>query len=448
MPLQGTDYHIAVDGFYKDQGDIVLNWNLIATPVPLARFTSQPTDQAGPVDDRASLDVNYQVSEQARVQWFRDDALVRDVAAGGSDSLVFSALKRNNVGNYFCRIVPTGTPDDPFREVRSHVVRIQIHVRGDGTVLRNVFTRDKFLEAADTVALPPAGQALRKAGRGKHTGGPATGYTGTQIFSTFGSTKEPGEPNHCGVPGGASEWYSYVPPTNGLLKITTEGSDFDTVLAVYTGPGTDFASLVPKACDNDGGANGRTSAVMFSGASNELYYIAVDGVDGATGTVQLNYDLGVAPAITQQPVSRTVSASSNVTLSVAATGNPLVYQWQRNGVGIPNATNSSLTMTNFQPANEGSYRVVVSNFVGSVTSATALLLLDAPLRFGSFSFGGGQFNLQVVGQWNTNYVVEASINLTNWIPLGTNSAPNGIWNFLDTGSSNFNQRFYRALPSP
>ena len=445
---QNAVYHIAVDGFYNAQGDIVLSWNLIATSVPLPRFTSQPSDQSGPVDDRVSLDVNYQVSEQARVQWFRYEVLVRDVSAGGSDSLVFSALKRSNVGNYFCRIVPDSNPNDALREVRSRPVRIQIHVRGDGAVLRNVFTRDAFLEAADLLSLPPAGQALQKAERGKHTGGPATGYTGTQIFSTFGSTKDPGEPDHCGVPGGASEWYSYAPPTNGLLRITTEGSDFDTVLAVYTGPGTDFASLVLEACDNDGGSNGRTSAVMLPGTTNQLYYIAVDGVDGATGTVQLNYDLGVAPVILQPPVSQTVTASSNVTLTVIASGNPLAYQWRRNGVDIPNATNSSLAITNFQGANQGGYRVVVSNFVGSAISSAALLLLDAPLRFGAVSDGGDPFSLQLAGQANTNYIVQASTNLINWVSLATNNSPYGFWNYVDADSSNFNHRFYRAFQSP
>src|SRR6185503_9049580 len=131
----------------------------------------------------------------------------------------------------------------------------------------------------------------------KASGGPATGYTGTQIFNTFGSTKEEGEPNHCGVSGGASEWYAYQPPANGLVTVDTIGSDFDTVLAIYTGPGTDFGSLIPVACDNDSGPDGADSRVTFSATAGTLYFIAVDGVGGATGTVFLNYNLNAAPTI-------------------------------------------------------------------------------------------------------------------------------------------------------
>ena len=42
------------------------------------------------------------------------------------------------------------------------------------------------------------------------------------------------------------------------------------------------------------------------------------------------------------------------------------------------ATNASLTLTNVQPANAGSYSVVVTNPVGSVTSAVAVLTVLVP----------------------------------------------------------------------
>src|SRR5207302_835758 len=150
------------------------------------------------------------------------------------------------------------------------------------------------LETADAVAAAPASGPISKSSKiRKLSGGPARGLLGTQIFSTVGSSKDPGEPNHCGEPGGASEWYAYQPPASGLLILDTEGSDFDTVLAIYTGPGTDFQSLVPVACDNNSGSDGRTSKVIFQATKDTVYYIAVDGVGGAVGTVVLNYVLNV-----------------------------------------------------------------------------------------------------------------------------------------------------------
>ena len=95
------------------------------------------------------------------------------------------------------------------------------------------------------------------------------------------------------VIGGASQWFSYQAESDGTLVISTEGSNFDTVLAVYTGPGTDFESLQAVACDNDGGPNGKTSVVRFAAVSGTVYYIAVDGVKAATGNVRLSYNLEV-----------------------------------------------------------------------------------------------------------------------------------------------------------
>jgi hypothetical protein len=265
-----------------------------------------------------------------------------------------------------------------------------------------------------------------------------------------GSSKDPGEPDHCGEPGGASEWYAYQPPDDGLLILDTDGSDFDTVLAAYTGPGTDFATLVPVACDNDSGPDGQTSRTVFPVTKDTVYYIAVDGVGGASGTAVLNYNLGVAPSVSQQPGGRTASAGSSVILSVVASGTPgPFYQWSLNQLDLPGATNSSLTITNFQSINEGDYAVTVGNFAGSVVGGPASVLLDLPMRLGTFGLdGGGQFQLRLIGQGNTNYILQTSINLSNWVSLATNAAPSGIWDFVDPNSTNLDYRFYRAIEGP
>src|SRR5437870_2093012 len=53
-------------------------------------------------------------------------------------------------------------------------------------------------------------------------------------FSTAGATTEPGEPSPCGTIG-TTVWYSFTPTQNGTIGADTFGSDYDTVLAVYTG---------------------------------------------------------------------------------------------------------------------------------------------------------------------------------------------------------------------
>ena len=80
------------------------------------------------------------------------------------------------------------------------------------------------------------------------------------------------------------------------------------------------------------------------------------------------------PVITTQPQNTNVSAGQNFTLTVGATGTaPLGYTWSFEGVTIAGPTNTSLTITNPQALNEGVYRVVIANSIGSVTSRLAVV---------------------------------------------------------------------------
>ena len=80
------------------------------------------------------------------------------------------------------------------------------------------------------------------------------------------------------------------------------------------------------------------------------------------------------------PRSATVPAGSSCTLSASAmtTGSPLSYQWQFNGADIGDATAASLTLSNVQSANAGSYAVVVTNTAGALTSPVAVLTVLLP----------------------------------------------------------------------
>ena len=100
-------------------------------------------------------------------------------------------------------------------------------------------------------------------------------------------------------------------------------------------------------------------------------------VTSATATLTVN-SVTVAPTVTTQPASRTVTPGANVSFIVVATGTaPLGYQWQKNGVNVTGATAASLSLGNVSTADAGSYAVIVSNAAGSVTSATATLTVNA-----------------------------------------------------------------------
>ena len=88
------------------------------------------------------------------------------------------------------------------------------------------------------------------------------------------------------------------------------------------------------------------------------------------------------PSIVAQPTNQTVVMGSNTLLIVNATGTaPLSYQWRFGGTNIADASTSALSLSNVQPADAGSYSVVISNVVSSVTSAVATLTVLVPPSF-------------------------------------------------------------------
>lgn len=86
---------------------------------------------------------------------------------------------------------------------------------------------------------------------------------------------------------------------------------------------------------------------------------------------------GVAPTITTQPASQTVTAGTTATFTAAASGTPApTYQWRKDGTAISGATDAVLSLFNVQTSDAGAYTLVASNASGSVTSNAAALTVN------------------------------------------------------------------------
>jgi subtilisin family serine protease len=118
-------------------------------------------------------------------------------------------------------------------------------------------------------------------------GTPLTGAEGTVREESSDATKEFNEPLHGGNEGGKSLWWTYTPTQDGVLLLSTEGSDFDTVLALYTGM---FVDALARVTENDDAFNGSGfSEITVAVKGGVQYRIAVDGYAGSGGKVQLRY---------------------------------------------------------------------------------------------------------------------------------------------------------------
>lgn len=112
-----------------------------------------------------------------------------------------------------------------------------------------------------------------------------TGTSWTRTGTTVNATAETGEPSHAGQAPGFSVWYLWTAPSSGAATISTEGSGFDTVLAVYTG--SSVGALTPVAANDDPASGGTSAAVSFQAVAGTVYRIAVDGKGGASGSLSL-----------------------------------------------------------------------------------------------------------------------------------------------------------------
>jgi len=303
----GTNYYIAISGFGSAAGQFVLDWRLEPNAGLLPVFTLQPFDQA--VGPGSNVIFAVDGDADSSWQWYLDG---QPIAGATTRILLLDDVSIADVGTYFCRASLRGLSHD------SRPARLQFNFDDLGRVQGQVFSSEKLLDARGIV------NDFRSGANPSRRKAVARGFSGTQVFSTVGSSKEIGEPNHCGVAGGASEWFAVQAETDGTLCINTDGSNFDTILAVYTGPGDEFGTLVSVACDNNSGLDGKDSRVIFPATAETIYWIAVDGVNQpsngnpARGSAVLNFRLVLPLHLT---TTRHTSASGGK-LTFQVTGTP------------------------------------------------------------------------------------------------------------------------------
>jgi hypothetical protein len=167
---------------------------------------------------------------------------------------------------------------------------------------------------------------------------------------------------------------------------------------------------------------GSTSAFPTSTYNSANYWVDVVFNTGSSSLV--------APTITTQPSSQTVTAGQTATFKAAASGTaPLSYQWQKNGANISGATSTSYTTPATTTGDSGStFRARVSNAAGALTSSAATLTVNAvgapgiQISPGSVTFGNDPVGTKL----------SQTLSITN-----TGSAPLSITQLTASGSTAF-----------
>ena len=147
-----------------------------------------------------------------------------------------------------------------------------------------------------------------------------------------------------------------------------------------------------------------------------------DWINSLAGTPAL-----APPSIT--PNGGTFTSLANVTLAAPNTNAMIYFTFD----GSLPTTNSFL------------YAATLSLTSNLTLSASALFTIQ-PMKFTTLGFGtNGSFQLGFLGAPGQAYVLQASSNLVNWVPLSTNVAVTNLFQLVDPGAGNYPRRFYRVL---
>ena len=236
----GTVYRIAVDGYGGGSGNVVLRWELVPFVPAITGFAPG----SGPVST--------------------------SVVISGTNFTGATAVRFNGVNATFA--VNTATQITATVPAAATTGPISVTTPGGvatsaGSFVVTIFN-DLFVN-----------------------GQPLAGAAGTVSGNSTAATKEAGEPAHVGNAGGKSIWYLWTAPGTGPATIDTQGSSFDTLLAVYTGNTVTNLTVVAS---NDDTATNAQSRVTFTAVAGTIYRIAVDGFNpgtppAASGSVVLHW---------------------------------------------------------------------------------------------------------------------------------------------------------------
>jgi hypothetical protein len=158
------------------------------------------------------------------------------------------------------------------------------------------------------------------------------------------------------------------------------------------------------------------------------------------------------PLLVSTNISETVEVGDNVSFSAfIASSDPLNWEWSFNGSNsVAAGVNSLDSGTNYlnlveaQASNSGAYTLIVSNNLGSLTSA--VMLLNVIPRVEQKPVPAIKLTTQSGSVWSVVYT-DSLASAAEWLPLASATVTNGLQYYFDTSPSVPDYRFYKATQS-
>jgi PKD repeat protein len=292
----GTAYQIAVDGYGEEQGQIALSIVQAAGAAVANDAFANAETLAG--TSTSATGSNYDATAQAgepahagqtaaKSIWWKWTAPANGVCTVDTIGSPFDTVLAVYTGSSFSSLTSVASDD---QSGGSNTSKVSFNTTTGTTYF---FAVDGRSGAGGAVALQMEFSSQGKPANDDYLNATAlAGSSANGTANSAGASAESGEPSHYGNPAEKSLWWTWTASQSGPVRISTAGSAFDTVLAVYSG--TSLYSLLETASNDD--ANGTwQSAVEFEAVLGKTYRIAVDGYEGDSGAVVLEVTQSDAP---------------------------------------------------------------------------------------------------------------------------------------------------------
>ncbi|MDM8537731.1 hypothetical protein QUF70_13320, partial [Desulfobacterales bacterium HSG17] len=278
----GTQYYIAVDGWYGVMGNINLTWKKLSPGndnFTSAVIISGLSGQAAGSNDQATKEpgeANHAGETGGTSVWWSWTAPETGYVSIDTFGTVFDSLIGIYTGTSLDTLTNTAYGYDNVSFPVQSGTTYYIALDGRNSAMGNIVINWETLN-------PPENDNFENSTI-------ITGLSGTAAGSNIDATKETGEPDHAGSPGGASIWWSWTAPETAYFSFDTKGSGFSTLLiGIYTG--SSLNNLTEKA----GAFTNLFSGLTFFAQAGTIYYIAADGYGGSSGDITLNWKKVVPP---------------------------------------------------------------------------------------------------------------------------------------------------------
>jgi len=298
--ISGTTYHIAVDGYNSGEGGetgtITLNWLLTANNDMLAGalpVTTPGTKGFNLVATKETDEPNHGDNPGGKSVWWEfaatTDQILNIDTLGSDFDTTLGVYEGTNFGPGFKTI--TGNEDYVYEVITQSRASLIVQAGHTYKIAVDGYKENGFPVESGAITLnlslsDPTGND--RFADSSLINNAAT--SGTEVGNNTGASREADEPRHANRLGGRSLWWHWQAPANGTLMVNTVGSALeDTVLAAYTGSSIDALIEVASNDDIDFGGNIVQSQVQFPVTAGTTYRIAVDGYDGESGAVNLNW---------------------------------------------------------------------------------------------------------------------------------------------------------------